>query len=151
MNKDEAFTRGANAFYKGEKRIPYLDPSLHPFINQGSPGSDIHIYRAWLKGWDKANLDCKESDMAEHDATAKAEALNEQIIVHGQWYADPQAEKDEAHARWVEDLEYKQRIKKELEQAAVKDPDGITFNKDGSVTMSADWIKRNAEKDRNNG
>ncbi|MCK5614473.1 hypothetical protein KAR91_72080 [Candidatus Pacearchaeota archaeon] len=145
MNKNEAFTRGTLAFYKGNPRTPMLEPSFHPFTNTGmdlSSPETQELFKQWYRGWDKANLDTEESDMAEHDAAAKAEALNEKILTHGPYRPDPIADQEEARERWLEHLGYQDELKRGIENV-----EGVTFNDNGSVTLSADWIKENSEKD----
>ena len=150
MNKDEAFIRGANAFHKGESRNPLSDPQFHPFTNPSTAKLYLmkaqkrhELLKSWLKGWDAANLEYVEYDILEHEAAAKAEQKNEEILAHGRFRLEPHEE--EAHARWMEDLEYKAQLKKIKE--TVKPQEGVKFNEDGSVTLSAQWIMDNAEKE----
>ncbi len=163
MNKAESFIKGANAFYRGDGRSPITDPSFHPFTNPfAHKNMDVDNIKAWLNGWDSANLSEEQSDIAEHDAAAKAEALNEQILFVGRWRMNSETEREEAYERWVEDLKYKQSVKEkkameppsETFQAIIDElekrferQDGVRFNPDGSVSLSADWIMKNAEKD----
>ena len=144
MNQDEAFTRGANAFHKGEARQPLLDPQLHPFTTLNSNITTGNL-ESWLKGWDIANLQHEEYDIAEHQAAAKAETLNEQILTHGPHQYDPEQEHEEAHERWLENLKLDQAHLNELDATNTVRDTGVRFNKDGSVTLSADWIMQNAE------
>jgi hypothetical protein len=147
MNTDEAFIRGANAYHKGEIRAPILDPYFHPFTNMTMIRHKLRIklYTSWLKGWDTANLEYVESDIAEHEAATKAEAYNELILTHGRQQFDPEQEHEEAHERWLENLRLDQAHLNELKASNTVCDTGVRFNKDGSVSLSAEWIKRNAE------
>lgn len=140
MNHQEAFTLGANAYYKGESRSPVLDPAIHPFTQPHSNITADNLL-SWLTGWDTANLEHQEADQAEHEGAAKAEKLNEQILTHGAWRPDPEADYEDARERWMEDLDYKMSKLKETAQAQ----EGVTLNSNGSVTLSAKWIMENSE------
>jgi len=144
MNTAEAFIRGASSFYAGQKRNPSLDPLFHPFTNPSTPKNIDMLCNSWLKGWDDAKQEILDAeDMADHESAAKAEALNEQILTHGAWQFDPIADLQERHERWLDDLQYQAQLKQVKE--TVKPQEGVTLNEDGSVTLSADWIMRNAE------
>jgi len=141
MNHEQAFIKGANAFLQDKPRQPYRDPHMHPYLCRVSADN----LKSWLEGWDKANLEHVESDIMEHEAAAKAEALNEQILTHGPYRPDPEAEHEEARERWLENLELDQATLNQAEANNSVCDSGIKFNKDGSITLSADWIMRNAE------
>lgn len=51
-----AYGLGVNAFMKNAKRVPAHDKLLLSFISDCKMGESIPYLRAWLKGWDAANL-----------------------------------------------------------------------------------------------
>ena len=128
---------GYEAFCNDHPRCPQTHPFFNGFAISSSKQTKPHIIimaKIWLRGWDEAKADYDYLNENEYAAEAKAEALNEQILTHGPYRPDPEAEQEEARERWLEHLEYKTKVQ-----------DGVSFNPDGSVTLSADWIMRNAE------
>jgi len=65
-----AFQIGQEAFHKGRKSVPVLDPALMEFLKAYSaqPGHDDKLFEklltAWAKGWNAENLKRARTDMA---------------------------------------------------------------------------------------
>lgn len=53
---------------------------------------------------------------------------------------------EEAHELWMEHLGYQDELKRGIENV-----EGVTFNDNGSITLSPDWLIKNSEKDINHG
>lgn len=51
-----AQAQGRAAFLNGLDRAPVLDPSLWTLLREKVVGEGAPILRAWLYGWDLANL-----------------------------------------------------------------------------------------------
>lgn len=136
---DQIKSMGYEAFCNDHPRCPQTHPFFIGFSISSSKQTNLVVRtmaKIWLKGWDQAKADYDYLNENEYVNEAKAEALNEQILTHGPYRPDPEAEQEEARERWLEHLEYKQTLK-----------DGVKFNPDGSVTLSAQWIMDNAEKE----
>ncbi len=125
MNNNEAFKKGTKAFHEGKPRSAYSDPAFNKFTNPGTFGSlnQSHFVN-WYKGWDTANLESDKANIAKR-------------------IFDPEQEYEESHERWLENLKLDQAHLNDLDAANSVCYTGVEFNKDGSVTLSADWIMRN--------
>jgi len=58
-NVEVAEKLGDEAFHKGMKRVPVFDKKILELVKKtttGEVGTGIPYFKAWLKGWDKANL-----------------------------------------------------------------------------------------------
>ena len=51
-----ARAQGEAAFHNGLDRTPVLDPALWPMWESKEVGEGLPITKAWLLGWDLANL-----------------------------------------------------------------------------------------------
>jgi hypothetical protein len=106
---------GYEAYFNEHPRYPQTDPIFNSFSTSSSKQTKtdkIIMAKIWKKGWDEAEADYDLYKLNEYIAEAKAEALNEQILTHGPYRPDPEAEQEEARERWLEHLEYKSKIQK---------------------------------------
>lgn len=69
MTENEARELGRTWFSDGNDRCPLADPAFEPFIKRVQkqhPNSVVSLvekqFRAWLEGWDQANVDKIERD-----------------------------------------------------------------------------------------